>query len=104
LQDDVTILRQSTLYRAEYIDHPQQRQPHTWATYDYFGKEYLLYYGPFDKPRDPATIPDWEESSQDPEHPKFRPPLDVPDWYIAPRVDKTYDALQRVVIAALKLV
>jgi hypothetical protein len=99
--DDLNIVRRSADYRSKYVDHPESSQLHDWYTVNYNGRIYVVFFIPesLEKgERLPMT-----DIDDDPESPTFRPCISAEDYYVAPSVDKTYDALQRVVIHALRI-
>jgi hypothetical protein len=98
LLDQVAILEKSSDFRSKYIDHPDQHQLHNWMTHFYLNKYHVVY---FLTGGDPADI---HAGDPDPDSPDFHPPIGgLLGFYVSPDLDRTYDAMQRVVMAALSI-
>jgi hypothetical protein len=99
---DLDVLEASRKFRAEYADHPQYRALQNWLSYSDEDHQYhhIIYF----TPRDPGESEPqmWTGPfERDPSSPNFRMPVECEHYYATPSTEKTYDALQRVVIAAL---
>jgi len=98
LLDQVTVLEKSADFRSKYVDHPEQHQLHDWMTMVYLGNYRVIYF----IKRDDTVV--YRPGSSDPDSPDFRPPLGgVEEFYVSPDLDRTYDAVQRVIMGALRL-
>jgi hypothetical protein len=96
--DHVAVLERSADFRSKYVDHPEQHQLHDWMTFRPEGNTYVIYF--IAKSNDLF----WRGGGNDPFHPDFQPPVDCGDnFYVSPDVDRTYTAMQKVAIGALRL-
>jgi hypothetical protein len=94
----VGILERSADFRSKYIDHPERHQLHDWMTYKYVDRVHVIYFI-----KRSQTV-SWLGGNPDPSSPDFRPPVGCgDDFYVSPDTERTYDAMQRVAIAALRL-
>lgn len=98
LLDHVAVLERSADFRSKYVDHPEQHQLHDWMTYCPEEKAYIIYF----IRKSGALI--YRAGPTDPFHPGFQPPVDCgDDFYVSPDPERTYSAMQKVVIAALRI-
>lgn len=100
--EQIDILLRSVEFRARFVDHPQQHQLHDWMTHNNLGKTTAIYFQP-----DPSGVTAvlYMPDHRDPDDPNFRPAVDVGDnFYVAPSLQRTYDAFQAVSTALLRRV
>ncbi len=101
---DIQLLLDSREFRSKHVDHPKSHAVYNWYTSAVpveNGRVEIVYF----QREEPGDIPIYADtrSFEDPFSPDFRPPFDCRDFYVAPSVDKVYDAMQRVVLAAFNL-
>jgi hypothetical protein len=104
---DIEQLLGSTEYRSSWVDHLDRNPPYDWLTLTpevESVRSYIVFFrrrGPGDiEIRNDSLL---QRSLLSPFHPDFHPPFECESFKVAPDVDATYDALQRVVMAALRI-
>jgi hypothetical protein len=101
--DDLYVVRNAAWYRSKYVDHPQQHQPHCWLTHYELedDQEYIIFYNPI--PGEEFEMLPIPEASMNPKSELYRLPLGVEQWFTAPDVMATHEAIQRIVLHILSL-
>jgi hypothetical protein len=100
LIQDLATLGDSREFRSKYVDHVATSTLLNWTTYGWEGRRYHILYSDLQPGEVPSPRPQpWDP---DPRSPNFWPPIECGEFKVAPDEIATYEALQRVVIAAIQ--